>query len=96
MREDASLTTAHRLLWLAVIFDFLAFGVGFEWDKRWHATHAFEDFFSPLHLFIYTIRRRSGRALPAPLIGVALFIVGSSIANPISGGSLPCRRAPVW
>lgn len=55
LREDTSLATAYRLLWLAVIFDFLAFGVGFEWDKRWHATHAFEDFFSPPHLFIYTM-----------------------------------------
>lgn len=52
---DASLKTASRLLWLAVIFDFLAFGIGFEWDRRWHATHAFEDFFSPPHLFIYTM-----------------------------------------
>ena len=55
VREEAGLATAYRLLWLAVIFDFLAFGVGFEWDRRWHATHAFEDFFSPPHLFIYTM-----------------------------------------
>jgi hypothetical protein len=53
--DDASIAKAYRLLWLAVIFDFLAFGIGFEWDKRWHATHAFEDFFSPPHLFIYTM-----------------------------------------
>lgn len=55
VREDTGVATAYRLLWLAVIFDFLAFGIGFEWDKRWHATHAFEDFFSPPHLFIYTM-----------------------------------------
>ena len=43
-REEASaITTAYRALWLAVIFDFLAFGIGFEWDRRWHATHAFEE-----------------------------------------------------
>jgi hypothetical protein len=54
-REDASLNTAYRLLWLAVLFDFLAFGIGFEWDKRWHTTHPFEDFFSPPHLFIYSM-----------------------------------------
>lgn len=53
--DDASVETAYRLLWLAVIFDFLAFGIGFEWDKRWHATHPFEDFFSPPHLFIYAM-----------------------------------------
>lgn len=44
---------AYRLLWLAVFFDILAFGIGASWDKRWHATHPFEDFFSPPHLFIY-------------------------------------------
>jgi hypothetical protein len=54
-REDASLKTAHRLLWLAVIFDLLAFGVGFNWDRSWHTTHPFEDFFSPPHLFIYSM-----------------------------------------
>jgi len=55
VREVTNVATAYRLVWLAVIFDFLAFGVGFEWDKRWHATHAFEDFFSPPHLFTYTM-----------------------------------------
>jgi hypothetical protein len=55
LREDASLRTAYRLLWLAVMFDFLAFGVGFNWDRSWHTTHPFEDFFSPPHLFIYTM-----------------------------------------
>jgi hypothetical protein len=55
VREDSSLSAAYRLLWLAVIFDFLAFGVGFDWDRRWHATHPFEDFFSPPHLFIYSM-----------------------------------------
>src|SRR6266571_7284718 len=47
--------TAYRALWVAVIFDFLAFGVGFDLDRRWHATHVFEDFFSPPHLFIYSM-----------------------------------------
>src|SRR5713226_2040520 len=55
VREDSSLNTAYRLLWLAVIFDFLAFGVGIDADRRWHATHPFEDFFSPPHLFIYSM-----------------------------------------
>jgi hypothetical protein len=28
-------------------------GIGVGWDRHWHATHPFEDFFSPPHLFIY-------------------------------------------
>ena len=55
VRENASLATAYRLLWLAVVLDLLAFGIGFDWDRRWHATHAFEDFFSLPHLFIYSM-----------------------------------------
>ncbi len=52
--DDTSASAAYRLLLLAVVFDILAFGVGFGWDRRWHATHPFEDFFSPPHLFIYS------------------------------------------
>ena len=52
--ERSSVSTAYRLLWAAVIFDLLAFGVGFALDRRWHATHPFEDFFSPPHLFLYS------------------------------------------
>src|SRR2546425_11015375 len=53
--DRVGLDTAYRLLWLAVIFDILAFGIGFGWDRQWHATHPFEDFFSPPHLFIYSM-----------------------------------------
>ncbi|HVR88713.1 MAG TPA: hypothetical protein VHG53_04110 [Candidatus Limnocylindria bacterium] len=53
--SDPSTVTAYRLLWLAVILDVLAFGVGFGWDRRWHATHPVEDFFSPPHLSIYSM-----------------------------------------
>lgn len=49
--ETSSAATAYRLLSLAVAFDVLAFGVGGGWDRGWHATHPFEDFFSPPHLF---------------------------------------------
>jgi hypothetical protein len=52
---SSSALAAYRLLWLAVVFDVLAFGVGFGWDRRWHATHPFEDFFSPPHLFVYSM-----------------------------------------
>jgi hypothetical protein len=54
-QDRIGLDSAYRLLWLAVVFDTLAFGVGFGWDRSWHATHPFEDFFSPPHLFIYSM-----------------------------------------
>jgi hypothetical protein len=54
-RDEPTASTAYRALWVAVAFDLLAFGVGFNWDRHWHQTHAFEDFFSPPHLFIYTM-----------------------------------------
>ena len=37
--QEVSASTAYRFLWLAVAFDLLAFGLGFAWDRRWHATH---------------------------------------------------------
>jgi hypothetical protein len=55
VRVAANLNAAYRLLWLALVVDVLAFGIGFPWDRRWHATHAFEDFSSPPHLFIYSM-----------------------------------------
>jgi hypothetical protein len=54
-KQDRAIDVAYRALWVAVIFDFLAFGVGFDLDRRWHTTHPFEDFFSPPHLFIYSM-----------------------------------------
>jgi hypothetical protein len=35
-------------LWLAVTFDLVAFRVVFEWDKRWHATHAWPFRLAPV------------------------------------------------
>ncbi len=45
---------AYRWLWVALVFAILSFGVGTGWDRAWHATHPFEDFWSPPHLFIYS------------------------------------------
>ena len=53
--ERSGAIGAYRLLWLAVVFDVLAFGFGFGWDRRWHESHPFEEFFSPPHLFIYSM-----------------------------------------
>jgi hypothetical protein len=47
-------TRAEILLGVAFVFFLLGVGVGVGWDRRWHATHPFEDFFSPPHWFIYT------------------------------------------
>jgi hypothetical protein len=41
-------------LWVAFAFFVAGVGIGTGWDRRWHATHPFEDFWSPPHLFIYT------------------------------------------
>jgi hypothetical protein len=46
---------ALRLLWLATGFFLLTTAIGLGWDRRWHATHIFNTFYSPPHLFIYTM-----------------------------------------
>ncbi len=53
--QARSVVTASRLLWLTVAFEVLGFGIGASWGRRWHATDPFEDFFSPPHLFIYSM-----------------------------------------
>jgi len=52
-QDAASITSARRLLWVALALDALAFGAGLYWDNQWHKTNRFDDFFSPPHLFIY-------------------------------------------
>jgi hypothetical protein len=43
------------LTWLATFFYLMATAVGLGWDKRWHSSHVFNSFYSPPHLFIYTM-----------------------------------------
>ena len=45
---------AHAALRLAIGLLLATLGVGLGWDRRWHATHVFDTFSSPPHLFIYT------------------------------------------
>jgi len=47
--------TAYRLTMLTLGFYLAAAGLGLGWDRAWHATHPFRDFFSPPHLFIYSM-----------------------------------------
>jgi hypothetical protein len=42
-----------RLIWTAMGFFLAAIVLGFGWDRSWHASHPFENFWSPPHLFIY-------------------------------------------
>jgi hypothetical protein len=38
---------------LSFAFLVVGIGIGVGWDRHWHGTHPFEDFFSEQHLFIY-------------------------------------------
>ena len=48
------LRAAHWYVWGVVAYFVTAVGIGIDWDGYWHATHRFDTFFSPPHLFIYT------------------------------------------
>jgi hypothetical protein len=52
-RRRSGADDARRLVWVSFAFFVAGAGLGVGWDRRWHATHPFEDFFSPPHLFIY-------------------------------------------
>jgi hypothetical protein len=53
-RQTSVADDARRVLWLSFAFFVAGVGIGVGWDRHWHATHPFQDFFSPPHLFIYT------------------------------------------
>jgi len=43
------------LLWLGLALYLLATAVGLGWDRRWHTAHVFNSFYSPPHIFIYSM-----------------------------------------
>lgn len=47
------LRTAHWYTWGVVAYFVIVVGIGIGWDGYWHATHRFDTFFSPPHIFIY-------------------------------------------
>jgi hypothetical protein len=76
-------------MWIAGLF-IVGFGVGLAWDRAWHATHPFEDFWSPPHLFIY--------ATHAVAMAVVARIVASpalrACFGPAVGGVFPLSPLP--
>lgn len=83
---------AHRLLWLGLLFFGLAMGIGFNWDRAWHSTHPFEDFWSPPHLFIYVMfglcagvtARMAADPGVRQVLGSAMTLPGLPLAVPAS------------
>jgi hypothetical protein len=45
---------AHGFFWVIFWFLTICVAMGLNWDRHWHATHVFDTFFSPPHLFVYT------------------------------------------
>src|SRR5258707_5989921 len=67
--RDATLARrALVFLWISLGFAVLAFGVGASWDRAWHGTHPFEQFWTPPHLFIYSMTLASGLAFARVLL----------------------------
>jgi hypothetical protein len=46
---------ARRRLYLALALFVLGVSVGAAWDRRWHTQNLFDSFYSPPHLFIYSM-----------------------------------------
>jgi hypothetical protein len=40
---------------LALLFLLAASVIGLGWDRRWHTTRVLVSFYSPPHIFIYTV-----------------------------------------
>jgi hypothetical protein len=61
---------AAILVWLALAFLLGVAAIGLGWDRRWHATHVFNSFYSPPHLFIYS------------MLGLTVLTVGVIVSAP--------------
>lgn len=46
---------AARWLMVALLLYLTGLGIGTRWDRAWHVTQPFDDFWSPPHLFTYTM-----------------------------------------
>jgi hypothetical protein len=68
---------ALRLLWAAVAVTLVDYVVGGGWDAEYHRTHVFDGFFSPPHIFIYT------------LVTVLIVLVGVIVVDPRLRGCFP-------
>lgn len=68
---------ALRLLWAAYLVTLVDVVVGGGWDAAYHATEPFDGFFSPPHVFIYT------------LAIVVFVLVGRLVADPAARACVP-------
>ena len=68
---------ALRLLWAAYLLTLFDVVVGGGWDAAYHATQPFDGFFSPPHLFVYT------------LVIVVFVLVGRLVADPAARACIP-------
>lgn len=85
--ERMAITRARWLLWGSLTFFALAVGVGAAWDRQWHTSHPFEEFWSPPHLFIYT-----SVAAGAALVAAAAF--APSVRAVFASGTGAFRLSP--
>jgi len=64
----ASLAQAHTLLTFTLALFVASVAIGLGWDRAWHATHVFDTFYSPPHVFSYAMA-----LVTAYLVGVLTF-----------------------
>ncbi|HKV85123.1 MAG TPA: hypothetical protein VJN88_11235, partial [Ktedonobacterales bacterium] len=88
--RPASLAQAHALLTFTFALYVISVAVGLTWDGAWHATHLFNGFYAPPHVFIYTMV-----AITAYLVAVLTFTpslrqwFGSGLAVPLLPFEVP-------
>jgi hypothetical protein len=58
--SQKSLAWAYRLYWITLCLFLASTGAGKLWDRVWHATHRFDTFWSPPHLFVFIMTLIAG------------------------------------
>ena len=77
---------ASALTWLSLGWLLGAAAIGLGWDRRWHATHVFNTFYSPPHLFIYAML-----ALAVGTLGLVIWMprLRSAFGPAVRVGAIP-------
>lgn len=69
MEQDISPVLGY--FWFVFWFFVVEIAISLSWDRRWHTTHVFDTFYSPPHLFTYTMS-----AICGILVAVMVFAPG--------------------
>lgn len=92
--RPANSSHARQLLWFTLIFFVVTLTIGLGWDRRWHTVHTFDTFYSPPHLFTYSMMLLASALVASIAFRPSLRTAfeqgpGTSVRLPLLGIAMP-------